>query len=224
MNVLLIGANGQIGRILTEKMQADEDFNLVAGYRKDEQIEEAKSRGIETAKVDLEKDIQHLGEAMDGIETVIFAAGSGGATGADKTMLVDLDGAVKAIEAAKRKNVKRFVMVSAINANRREVWSYAMDEASTPSYYHAAKYYADVWLVNSGLDYTIIRPSGLINEAGTGKVEVAEYLETKGRTLKIPREDVASVVVESLKNEAAINKDFDVTSGTEEIADALGDL
>ncbi len=224
MNVLLIGANGQIGRILTDKMQGDDTFNLRSGYRKDDQIKEAQARGIETVKVDLEKDIKHLGEAMDGIDTVIFAAGSGGATGADKTMMVDLDGAVKAMEAAKRTGVKRFVMISAINANRREVWSYSMNKSQTASYYHAAKYYADAWLLESGLTYTIIRPTSLTNEKGTGKVEVSEYLETEDRSLKIPREDVVSVVIESLKNDHTLNTEFDVTSGEVPIAEALSEL
>lgn len=224
MNTLLIGANGQIGRIITKKMQNDEAFNLLAGYRKDDQIEEANERGIQTIKIDLEEDIDHLAKAMVEVDTVIFAAGSGGSTGADMTMLIDLDGAVKAIEAAKQANVKRFVMISAINANRREVWSYASKGSTTPSYYHAAKYYADVWLLESGLDYTIIRPSKLTNDEGTGKIDAKEQLDTEKVSLEIPREDVANVVIESLRNDTTINKDFDVTSGFDKISDALSKL
>lgn len=224
MNTLLIGANGQIGRIITKKMQNDEAFNLLAGYRKDDQIEEVNERGIQTIKIDLEEDIDHLAKAMVEVDTVIFAAGSGGSTGADMTMLIDLDGAVKAIEAAKQANVKRFVMISAINANRREVWSYASKGSTTPSYYHAAKYYADVWLLESGLDYTIIRPSKLTNDEGTGKIDAKEQLDTEKVSLEIPREDVANVVIESLRNDTTINKDFDVTSGFDKISDALSKL
>ena len=38
--------------------------------------------------------------------------GSGGSTGADKTIIVDLDGAIKTIEASKQANVKHYIMVS----------------------------------------------------------------------------------------------------------------
>lgn len=224
MNVLLIGANGQIGRIITEKMEDLNEFNLTAAYRKDDQMNEAQARGIDVAKVDLEKDMKHLEEVMTGIDAVIFAAGSGGSTGADKTMMVDLDGAVKAIEAARRQNVKRFVMVSAINANRRETWSYGLEGSSTAGYYQAAKYYADTWLRDSGLDYTIIRPSLLLNEPGTGKVEADEYIEPELHEMEIPREDVASVVIASLQNDNTINKDFDLTKGEDSIADAVAKL
>ena len=222
--MLLIGANGQIGQIITEKMQNMDDFSLTAAYRKDDQMNEAQARGINVAKVDLEKDMKHLEEVMTGMDAVIFAAGSGGSTGADKTMMVDLDGAVKAIEAARRKNVKRFVMISALNTNRREIWSYGLANSGAAGYYYAAKYYADNWLLESGLDYTIIRPSLLLNEPGTGKVEIAEYLETSEQNMEIPREDVASVAIASLQTENAINKDFDLTTGTDSIPDAISKL
>lgn len=225
MNVLLIGAHGQIGQIITEKMQHIEEFNLTAAYRKDDQMNEAQARGINVAKIDLERDMEHLEKVMEGMDAVIFAAGSGGSTGADKTMMVDLDGAVKAIEAARREHVKRFVMISAMNANKREVWSYGLESSGAANYYYAAKYYADNWLMNSDLDYTILRPSSLQNEAGTGKVEVAEYLETEGRNdLQIPREDVADVVIASLQDENTINKEFDLNQGDESIKEALARL
>jgi len=223
MNVLLIGANGQIGRILAEKLDGNDEFNLTAAYRKDDQINRAQANGLDVAKVDLEKDMKHLEEVMKGIDSVIFAAGSGGSTGPEKTIMVDLDGAVKAIEAARRQDVSRFVMVSAMNADRREVWSYGI-EGNTPSYYHAAKHYADKWLTNSDLDYTIVRPSSLTNEDGTGKVIANEFLETEGRDMEIPREDVASVIVASLQNDNTINKSFDLSGGNDSIEDAVAKL
>lgn len=44
--------------------------------------------------------------------------GSGGSTGADKTIIVDLDGAIKTIEASKQANVKHYIMVSTYDARR----------------------------------------------------------------------------------------------------------
>ncbi|NYE09145.1 hypothetical protein F4694_006002 [Bacillus niacini] len=48
----------------------------------------------------------------------MFTAGSGRNTGYDKILLIDLDGAVKTIEAAEKVGIKRFIMVSAIQAHR----------------------------------------------------------------------------------------------------------
>ena len=129
-------------------------------------------------------------------------------------MMVDLDGAIKTMEAAKQAGVKRFVIVSAIGVHHREKWM-----GSVP-YYSAAKHYADVWLRESGLDYTIIRPGGLTNDEGTGKVQVAFDLERGS----IPREDVATTILASLEDDHTIGKEFDMIGGDTPIKDALSRL
>lgn len=87
-------------------------------------------------------------------------------------------------------------------------------------YYSAAKFYADKWLEQSGLDYTIIRPGRLINDLGTGMINVADTLELG----QIPREDVASTIVASLDLSHTIGKAFDMTSGELQIKEALNKL
>ena len=62
-----------------------------------------KDRGVNAILIDVEKDsIDDLTEKFKGFDKVIFSVGSGGSTGADKTIIVDLDGAVKTIEASKK--------------------------------------------------------------------------------------------------------------------------
>lgn len=129
-------------------------------------------------------------------------------------MMIDLDGAIKSMEAAKQAGVSRFVIVSAIGVHRREKWM-----ASAP-YYSAAKYYADEWLRASGLDYTIIRPGGLTNERGKQKIKVAAELQRGD----IPREDVANAILAVLDMDNTIGKSFDLVSGEEDIEAALSSL
>lgn len=211
MNVFVIGANGQIGRNIVNLLHTKEEHSVKAMVRKEEQADELASRGIEAVVVSLEDSVEAISKAMKGSEAVIFAAGSGGNTGSDKTLLVDLDGAVKTIEAAEKLGVKRYVMVSALQAHNRENWH----EALLP--YYAAKHYADKWLEASQLDYTIVRPGGLLNEPGSGKVSIAENLGGGS----ISREDVAEVVVSTLKKENTIRRSFDLLSGDKEIKQAL---
>lgn len=214
MNVLVIGANGQIGQKVVNLLQESDEHSVKAMVRKEEQATELASRGIEAVVASLEDSVDTIAEAIKGSDAVVFTAGSGGKTGSDKTLLVDLDGAVKSMEASEKTNVKRYVMVSALQANNRENWS----EALLP--YYAAKHYADKALEASSLSYTIVRPGGLLNEEGTGKVSVGEQL---GRG-SIPREDVAQVVVNSLTNENAYKRSFDLTSGDTSIEEALRQL
>ncbi|WP_342605784.1 NAD(P)H-binding protein [Peribacillus sp. FSL E2-0159] len=53
--------------------------------------------------------------AFKDMDVVIFTAGSGGNTGADKTIIFDLWGAIKAVNLAEQFNIEHFVQLSATN-------------------------------------------------------------------------------------------------------------
>ncbi|OZB98888.1 SDR family oxidoreductase [Paenibacillus sp. XY044] len=214
MNVLIIGANGQIGRHLVRKLRESNGHKAIAMVRTDEQKAAFEQQGVQAVLADLEGSIDEIALAAKGADAVVFTAGSGGHTGADKTMMIDLDGAIKSMEATKQAEVRRFIIVSAIGVHHRELW---MESAP---YYSAAKHYADIWLKHSGLDYTIIRPGRLTNNPGTGKIAAAIDLD-RG---EIPREDVAEAILASLENRHTIGKAFDIISGVTPIEAALNAL
>ncbi|HLS09753.1 SDR family oxidoreductase [Lentibacillus sp.] len=216
MKILVVGANGQIGKHLVSFIQESDNLQAKAMIRNEEQVSFFENLGAETAVVDLEGDIDAITKAADGVDAIVFTAGSGGHTGKDKTIMVDLDGAVKTIEAAKAAGVKRFIMISSFDTRRE-----AIQEASASfAPYVAAKHYADEWLRSSDLDYTIIHPGLLTNDEGTGQVEAAPEVE-RG---EVPREDIASVIVASLENDTTIGKEFQVVGGTKPIKDAVDSL
>lgn len=219
MKVLVVGANGKIGKQLVDLLNESEKHSVRAFVRKEEQAKELESKGIETHFGDLEGSVSDLKEAVKGTDAVVFTAGSGGSTGADKTLLIDLDGAVKVIEAAKNVGVDRFLMVSAFGADQREKWNQEIKS------YYVAKYYADKELMQSGLNYTIVRPGGLTDDSSKGKVSVSNNMQlTDSDDWTIPREDVAKVVFESLDNEKTYYKAFDLVSGEQSIEEALDQL
>jgi uncharacterized protein YbjT (DUF2867 family) len=158
MNVLVVGANGQVGKLLVNQLRGSQEHTVKAMVRKEEQAEAFRKMEIEVAVASLEQSVEDIAQAARGCNAIVFTAGSGRNTGYDKTVLIDLDGAVKTIEAAEKVGIKRFIMVSAIQAHRRENWHDKM----LP--YYAAKYYADKMLEQSELTYTIIRPGGLLSE------------------------------------------------------------
>ena len=214
MKVFVVGATGQIGKHLINLLQNSEQHTVRAMVRKKEQSEELKSQGIDVAVASLEGSVEDIAEAANGCDAIVFTAGSGGHTGLDKTLLIDLDGAAKTVEAAQQAGINRFVIVSALQANHRENWNKEM----VP--YYVAKHYADRMVETSNLDYTIIRPGGLLNEASTGKVTVSANLETGS----IPREDVAKTIYASLDAQATYKKSFDLISGETKIEEALKNI
>ncbi|WP_010278258.1 SDR family oxidoreductase [Paenibacillus senegalensis] len=211
MKVLVVGANGKIGRQLVKLLAEEKHHQVRAMVRKEEQMEKMKQLGAEPVLADLSGRVQDIAEAARGCDAVVFTAGSGGHTGADQTILIDLDGAVKTVEATKLAGIDRFVMVSAIGANKREKWSDKI------KHYHAAKYYADEALKASGLNYTIVRPGALLDSEGSGKISAAEELDRGS----IPRADVAQVLAVVLDEPNTYRRSFDLVSGDTAITDAL---
>lgn len=212
MHVFIAGANGQIGQLLLREM-ADSDHEARALIRHPEQGPDLQQLGAtETVLGDLEHDCS---EAMKGCDAVIFAAGSGPHTGPDKTIDVDQNGAVQLIDTARAMGIKRFIMVSSMGAGAPE----SGPEKLRP--YLRAKHSADEHLKRSGLTYTIVRPGRLTNDEGTGKVAVSEKLDGGG---KIPRADVASVLLAVLDSDTTANRVFEVASGATPVGESLAQL
>lgn len=210
--VLIIGANGKVGRILTQKMKDSSHFSPVAAIRKEEQLPFFENLGVQHQLLSLEDSVTAISRAMEGVGAVVFSAGSGGNTGHDMTLKIDLDGALKTMEAAESAGVKRFVIVSALNADRRDRW-----EASGILPYYIAKHTADRILKYSDLDYTILRPGLLLDEPGNGKIDTEDPESQRG----VAREDVASVVMEVLKQDNSIGKIIEFNGGNTPIEQAV---
>lgn len=212
MHVFIAGANGQIGQHLLQEM-ANSDHEARALIRHLDQGPELQQLGAtETVLGDLEKDCS---EAVRGCDTVIFTAGSGPHTGPDKTISVDQDAAIRLIDSAKATGVKHFIMVSSMGAE---------DPDKGPEklrHYLEAKHNADEHLKKSGLHYTIVRPGQLTNDEGTGKVSVSAEHQGVG---KIPRQDVARVLLAALEANTPADRIFYVVSGDTPVDQALAQL
>ena len=205
MKVLVIGANGQIGRQAVEKLK-EKGHDPVAMVRKEEQAKQFREKGIDTVLADLEKDFSH---AFEGVDTVVFAAGSGGDTGADMTIIIDQEGAIESMEHARNAGVEHYVIVSSMGAD-------APKSYDDMKHYLYAKHRADEHLKASGLDYTIIRPGMLENDAGTGKVSLSEENQEFG---SVQREDVAAVIAQAVDANKAENKVYTLLEGDTPIED-----
>ncbi|SES91592.1 NAD(P)H-binding [Salinibacillus kushneri] len=216
MKVLVVGANGQIGKHLVSFIQDTDNLEAKAMIRKQEQASFFEDLGAETAIVDLEGGIDTIANAAEGVDAIVFTAGSGPHTGKDKTIMIDLDGAVKTIEAAKAAGVKRFIMISSFDTTREAI----QGAPSSFAPYVAAKHYADEWLKRTDLDYTIIHPGALTNDEGKGQVKAAVEVD-RG---EVPREDVARVIVAALENDSTVGKEFQLVTGTTPVKDAIDSI
>lgn len=215
MSILVIGANGGVGQYLVEQLKQDK-VDFTAGVRKEEQVTDLQNKDVRATLIDVENDsIEELTNKMKEFKQVVFSVGSGGSTGADKTITVDLDGAIKTIEASKQADVDHFVMVSTWDSRRE---AFDTPDAAKIKPYTIAKHHADLYLRNSGLTHTIVHPGILTDDAGSGKIEIDLYF---GDIKDVSRENVASVLYEVITNKENRGKEFQIIDGSTDVSDAV---
>ncbi|MAE65548.1 MAG: hypothetical protein CMJ18_14860 [Phycisphaeraceae bacterium] len=206
MKVLVIGPHGRTGQRIVRRLNEGQ-HDAVAMIRHPQQRDVFDAIGVPTVLADLEYPIDH---AVRGSDAVIFAAGSGAKTGKDKTVLVDHIGAIRAIVTAQVQGARRFVMLSALNAD--------VASESQIAHYHRAKAHADHHLRETDLDWTIICPGGLFDDPGTGRVAIADDLHGTGRT---SRDNLAAALVDCLELENTFRKSFSLVEGETPLDEAL---
>lgn len=208
MTILVVGANGQIGRQFCQLAQ-DTAVPFRAMVRSTEQQAWFRERGMDTVLADLEGDLDH---AFDGCDQVLFTAGSGPHTGADKTLLIDLHGAMRVADLAKSKGLSRYIMVSALRAD---------DPLRAPEKlrpYMAAKKAADDYLKNRGAPYVILKPGRLTDDPATGRV--ATSVEEAGDNI-VSRANVAVALLYLVRTPSLVNREFGLLDGTKTPEEAL---
>jgi len=183
MKILVAGATGKTGLRLIDELKS-------RGHQPIALVRESSNTAALPSDVELRHgDLTDLGEGVcDGCDAVIFAAGSGGDTGAEMTDKVDRDGAKRLVDLAAKAKVDRFVMLSSVGADDP-------DPDSELGHYLQAKHAADEHLKASGLSYAIVRPVRLTDEDGTRNIVLGDDVDVGG---KAARGDVAAVLANAV--------------------------
>ncbi len=215
MHIVIAGGHGKIA-LLLERLLAARGDTVTGIIRNPAQAADLEAAGAAPVVLDLERaSVQQVAEVIRGADAVVFAAGAGPGSGVARKQTVDRDAAVLLADAAEAAGVGRYVMVSAIAADDRSLDA-GYDEVFRA--YIRAKSEADANVrARAGLRATIVRPGGLTDEPGTGKVTVAE---TTGRGT-IPRADVAGVLLAVLDRPDTAGRTFELIGGDTPIGAAL---
>jgi uncharacterized protein YbjT (DUF2867 family) len=213
MDVAIAGGHGkiglQLGAILIER--GDRVRGLI---RNPDQADDLREAGVEPVVCDLEGD-DDVAAAVRGAGAVVFAAGAGPGSGAERKRTMDLGGALKLIEAAEAEGVDRYLMVSAMGAANPPA-----EGGDVYGEYLRAKAGADRALEESGLAHTIVRPGRLTDDPPTGLIEIGTGLD-RG---EVSRADVAATLAAVLDAENAVGKTFELLGGETAIEEAVSRL
>jgi uncharacterized protein YbjT (DUF2867 family) len=209
MDVVVAGGHGQIALRLLPLLagRGDRARGLI---RNPGHAADLESAGAEPVLCDLERE-EDVAGFVEGADALVFAAGAGPGSGAERKQTVDLGGAVKLLDAAKANGIARYVIVSAIGAGRSELPSGPMRP------YYEAKAEADRRVEASGLDWTIVRPGRLTDEPGTGRIRAGNDIGYG----EVTRDDVAATLAAVLVAPNTIGKAFDLLEGETPIEDAV---
>lgn len=172
--------------------------------------------GIETVVLDLEKvTASQLVPVLRGADVVIFAAGAGPGSGAERKDTVDRAAAALVADAAQNAGVSRYILISAMGVDTEP----PADTDDVFRVYLQAKAASETDLKDRDMDWLILRPGLLTNEDGVGRVELAESVP-RG---EISRDDVAAVLAELIASDVS-RVTLELAGGDVPIAEAVARL
>ena len=155
MIVAIAGGHGKVARRLARRLleRGDQVRGLI---RNPDHADDLRADGSEPVVCDLEKStVEEVASAVEGADAVVFAAGAGAGSGAERKWSMDRDGAIKLLEAARLAGVERYLMISSVGAEKPP------DDEDVFSIYLRAKAEADRALIASDRAWTIVRPGFL---------------------------------------------------------------
>ncbi|WP_435974569.1 NAD(P)H-binding protein [Streptomyces sp. Qhu_M48] len=215
MRIVIAGGHGQIALRLERLLSAG--GHEVAGIiRRPEQAGDLRDAGAEPVVLDLESaSVEMVAAVLQGADAAVFAAGAGPGSGVDRKDTVDRAAAVLFADAAVRAGVRRYLVVSSMGADATHPGDEVFDV------YLRAKGAADDEVRSrTALDWTILRPGSLTDDAGTGLVR----LEARTGRGPVPRDDVAATLAELLDTPATAGLTLELVAGSTPLSVAVKDV
>lgn len=215
-SVAIFGGHGKVALVLA-KMLAAAGHDVRSIFRNEDHADEVSATGATPVVLDLERaDVSAMTEALDGVEAIVWTAGAGGGS-EERTYAVDRDGAIRSIDAAVSAGVTRYVLVSYFGAGP----DHGVPQGNSFFAYAEAKAAADEYLKGTGLDWTVLGPSGLTDDDPMSRIEINDGSLTGG---SVTRADVAAVAAGVLGLTAASGRTIEFNNGPTPIGEALDAL
>lgn len=200
--IFVAGATGETGRRVVRSL-VKRDITVKALVRDKNTAQDILPEGVEMVMASL-GDREALGKVMAGCDGIISATGARPSLNITGPYTVDCDGTKNLVDAAKDQGIDKFVMVSSLCVSQ---FFHPLNLFWLVLYW---KLQAEIYLKNSGLTYTIVRPGGLKNEDS----EMPVIMKGADRLFEgsIPRSQVAEVCAEALTQSDAANKIVEIVA------------
>ncbi len=211
-SIAIIGGHGKVALHLA-RILTGSSHSVSSLIRDPQQRADITAVGATPVIADVEHlTAEQLAALLGGYDAVVWSAGAGGGS-TERTYAVDRDAAIRSMDAARLAGVSRYVMVS-FKGSR-------VDHGVSPDdgmfAYYEAKAAADEYLRGTDLSWTILGPSTLTQEVGSGRIDVGADLPPG----EVSRENVARVLAAVLAKPATIGRFIEFNDGQTPIDDAV---
>ncbi|NEQ48633.1 MAG: SDR family oxidoreductase [Leptolyngbya sp. SIO3F4] len=232
LQVLVTGATGRTGSLVVRKLQLLAESFAVRGFARSSEKAGELFGSTENFFFGNILEPDSLESALDGCDALVILTSAAPQmkppaqpgqrpefTFAPGEMpeQIDYQGQINQINVAKEAGVQQIVLVGSMGGTDESHVLNKMGNGNILIWKRKAEQY----LIDSGVDYTIIRAGGLLDQLGgrrelvVSKHDVLLGNPPEDVTTSIPRADVAEVVVQALLEPGARNKAFDVVSKPE---------
>ena len=229
--VLVTGATGRTGSLVVKKLLQSENFKVVGFARSPAKAKELFDVTDEFYFGDI-KSKSDLKQALSGCQALVILTSAAPQMitppqqgerpqfeypSAGTPELIDYQGQKNQIDCAIEAGIEHIVVVGSMGGTNENHPLNMMGNGKILIW----KRKAEEYLANSGLDYTIIRAGGLLDQPGgvrellVGDNDEMLINPPDGIATSIPRADVAETVVQALKHISARKKAFDLISKPE---------
>jgi len=214
MRVVIAGGHGQIALLLEQQLATRGDA-ATALVRNPDHFGDVQEAGAVPVLCDLESaDLDSVASYLNGADAAVFAAGAGAGSGAARKDTVDYGAAALFASACVEAGVRRVLQVSTVGIEAAD----SPDVDPEFAVYLKAKKLAEEDLRARDLDWTILRPGPLVDDAPTGLVTLGAPRLPRA---SVARADVAAVLVELLGAPGTVGKTLEVTNGETPVGEAV---
>jgi putative NADH-flavin reductase len=204
MKVVIFGANGKTGTLVTE--QALAKGHMVTAYIRRAGALVQQHPNLKTVIGNL-NDAAKLKEAITGADGCISVLGGSSLTKHSHEITKGIDNIITIME---QENVKRFVYLSSIGAGDSRnlmgpmIRFFIADVMlRVPLADHTAN---EERIAKSSLNWTLVRPAGLTNGPRTGRLKHGNTIKVMKGSPQISRANVASFIVDQLTDTRYTNE------------------
>jgi len=206
MKLVIFGATGKSGLEIIKQSLTKGD--VVTAFVRDPSKLEVEHEYLKIIQGDV-FEVASVGQAIQGQEAVVCALGSSEL----KKTTVRSQGTKNIIQGMKENKVKRLVIISAMGVGESWDTLSAINKFFFATLLKSAREdheAQEAAVKESGLDWTIIRPSGLVDTPRTGMYEAGENIPAK--TSRIARADVADLIIKELDRSDNIGKALTISN------------